>query len=312
MIEGRGQGMTADQPDDQQEELLDFLPQAELLEIPESNFSPGLLSFIWQRKAAISEEQAEVNLALRRDRFQQQVEQSKKRDDEHLRAEILFHEKMQEIQERTEQLLIRAQEEELLANEHMRQVEKRALVLCDGRRAYVDGKDDYRDEKGAVLQGADKEEAQRLREAKPNAATWSEHAEAAQRQEEARHLKEDVQKLHDDAGKENGQGLSTDELDAKRKNYDLSLSDYESKLRDLADKNATGSEKVTDDALGGSDYMAAYGGTERTISFASTLDKPQAATMGAAFTAAAAGQGAPVKPASAVPAPANPATAPSA
>jgi hypothetical protein len=309
MIEGRGQGMTADQSNDQQEELLDFLPEAELLEIPESNFGPGLLSALWQRKATVAEERAEAELTLRHDRFQH-MELSKKHDDERFRAEVLFHEKMQEIQDRTDQLLIRAQEEERLAKEHMQLVETRALVLGDGRRAYVDGKDSYRDESGAILQGVDKEEAHRLHEARPEAATWSERAGAIQREESTQNLRAKIEKLHEDAAKEDSRGLSPDQLDAKSADYEHRLAESESKLQALAAQNADGAQQISDETLGG-DYMATYGGTQRTTSFAATLDTSRNTTMSNEFTAAAAGQGAPVKLAPATPAPAIPA-APSA
>jgi hypothetical protein len=143
--------MTADKSEEQPEQILEFLPEAELLAIPESNFSPGILAAIWQRKATLKEEQVETELTLRHDRLQQRAELSREHDAEHLRAEILFRERMQEVEERSERLLVCAQEEELLAREHLKQVESRALVLADGRRAYVDGTDNYRDENGAAL-----------------------------------------------------------------------------------------------------------------------------------------------------------------
>jgi hypothetical protein len=307
--------MTADKSEDQQDQILDFLPEAELLAIPESNFSPGVLAAIWERKAAFKEEQAETDLIIRHDRLQQRAELSREHDGDRQHAETLFRQRMLEVEERSERLLQRAQEEELLAREHLNRVESHALVLGDGRRAYVDGKDNFRDESGATLRDGDKEEASRLHAAHPDASTWSEHTEAVQRQENAQQLREKVEKLRQDAAREDGKDLSTDQLDAKGKDYVRRLSNYENDLQTLADKNAGGSthEQVTDDTLGGSDYMAAYGGTDRTTSYAAKLDTaPRTATVSKDFAAAAAGQGAPVKPVPAGTAPATPGTAPSA
>lgn len=311
----RGRGMTADKSDDQQDQILDVLPEAELLAIPESNFSPGVLTAVWERKAALKEEQIETELVLKHDRLQQRAELSQEHDGDRRRAETVFRERMHEIEDRSEALLVRVQEEELLAHEHRRQVESHALVLSDGRRAYVDGKDNYRDEKGTTIRGDDKEEASRLHAAHPDASTWSEHAEAVQREESAQQLREKVEKLHQDAAREDGKGLSTDQLDARSQDYERRLSNYENNLQALADKNAADSSQgqVTDATLGGSDYMAAYGATDRTTSYAATLDKTsRAGTMTKDFATAAAGQGAPVKPAAPVPATAIPGSAPSA
>ena len=55
------------------------------------------------------------------------------------------------------------------------------------------------------------------------AATWAEKTDAEQQVEQTRQLREKVQKLHDDAGKEDGKGLSAKELDAKG-NAQLQLS----------------------------------------------------------------------------------------
>jgi hypothetical protein len=305
--------MTADKSEDQQDQILDFLPEAELLDIPESNFSPGVLAAIWQRKAALKEEQAETGLTLRHDRLQQRTELSREHDDDRRRAEFLFRQKMAEIEERSERLLQRAQDEELLAREHLKQVQSRALVLVDGRRAYVDGKDNYRDESGATLRDGDKEEASRLHAAHPNAATWSERAEAVQRQEKTRVITEKIENLRRDAAGEDGKHLSARELDDKSKVYEQRLSGYENDLKAMEDKNAVGPahQQVTDDVLGGADYMAAYE-RERTTSFAATLaTAPRTTTVAKDFAAATAGQAAPVKPRAPGPAPANPNNAPS-
>ena len=74
----------------------------------------------------------------------------------------------------------------------------------------------------------------------PNAATWAEKIDAEQQYEQTRQLKEKVQKLHDDDAKEDGTGLSAEELEAKSKDYDSRLSGYEKEFHhQTEDRTAT-------------------------------------------------------------------------
>jgi cytochrome b involved in lipid metabolism len=110
------------------------------------------------------------------------------------------------------------------------------------------------------------------------AARWTEKTDAEQQVEQTVQLREKVEKLHDAAGKEDGNGLSAKELQAKGKDYEGRLSGYEKQVeRQAQERTAALSvhEQITDATYGGSDYMVAYEGKDRTTSYAAALDGSQ-------------------------------------
>lgn len=181
----------------------------------------------------------------------------------------------------------------IVAREHLRGIDERAIALKDGRHVYVGSKGDYLDAHGRTLDGQDRDDAHALHQQNPKAATWAEKSDAEQQVENLRQLKERVQTLDHDAGKEDGKGLSTDELDSKHKDYAGRLSACEKEFQDQKEHRVAGiGKQVTDETYGGSDYMSAYEPSGRTTSYASTLDNANgAATLKKDFAPAAAGQG---------------------
>lgn len=286
--------MTTDKTVEQQLQDLEAMPEEELLVLPEANIPAGLLAAIWERTVAIKEKKQEEDTALRIDTQERRSEQSKKRDEECRRQEAFeqFQAAMHQVQDRSEKLLERLAQQEIVAREHLREIDERAIVLKDGRRVYVGGKGDYLDAQGKALDGQDRDDAHALHQLNPKAATWAEKSDAEQQVEQTRQLREKVQKLHDAAGGEDGKGLSARELDAKGNDYEKRLAEYEKEFRhDAAATNAP-HEQITDATYGGSDYMAAYEGKDRTTSYAGTLDGSQTTgNLKKDFAPAAAGQG---------------------
>jgi hypothetical protein len=286
--------MGSDKTIDQQLQDLEAVSESELLALPEANIPVGLLAAIWERTAAIKERKTEEDTVLRLDTQERRAEQSKERERDKARelAFEQFQATMHDVQERSEKLLERLAQREIVAREHLREIDERAIVLKDGRHVYVGGKGDYLDAQGRALDGQDRDDAHALHQQNPKAATWAEKTDAEQQVEQTRQLREKVQKLHDDAGKEDGKGLSTKELDAKGNDYEKRLAEYEKAFQH--DTTATNSphEQITDETYGGSDYMAAYEGKDRTTSYAATLDGSQpTGNLKKDFAPAAAGQG---------------------
>ncbi len=213
--------MGSDKTIDQQLQDLEAVSESELLVLPEANIPVGLLAAIWERTAAIKEKKTEEDTVLRLDTQERRAEQAKERerDDARERAFEQFQTTMHEVQERSERLLERLAEREISDRQRLREIDERAIVLKDGRHVYVGGKGDYLDAQGRALDGQDRDDAHALHLQNPKAATWAEKSDAEQQVENLRQLKEKVQTLDHDAGKEDGKGLSADQLEAKRKDY---------------------------------------------------------------------------------------------
>jgi hypothetical protein len=287
--------MGSDKTIDQQLQDLEAVPEAELLVLPEANIPVGLLAAIWERTAAVKEKRQEDETVLRFDTQERRVEQRKERERDVAREEALeqFQTTMHEVQERSEKLLERLAQQEIVEREHLREIDERAIVLKDGRHVYVGGKGDYLDAKSKTLTGQDRDDAHALHLQNPTAATWAEKTEVEQQIEHDRQLREKVQKLHDAAGKADGKGLSAKDMDAKGSDYQKRLAEYEKEFQRDAASAPSIHEKITDATYGGSDYMAAYEGKDRTTSYSAGLDGAQsAASLKKDFAPAAAGQGA--------------------
>jgi hypothetical protein len=289
---------------DQQLQELDTLPEAELLVIPEQNIPAGLLAAIWERTAAVKERKEAADSVLGRDDRQQRAVESKEHERQRRREQAFerFEATMRDVQQRSDRLAERIAEQEILARDRLRQIDARAIVLKDGRRIFVGQNGDYLNVQGGAIEGKDRDEARALHKQNPRVATWAERTDAEQQYEQTRQLREKVQKLHEHAGKEDGEGLSAEELEAKTKDYDSRLSGYEKEFqRQTEDRTAalSGHQQITDDTYGGADYMAAYENTDRTTSYAAKLDGTNnIAALRSTFAPAATGQGtqAAVKP----------------
>jgi hypothetical protein len=131
--------MGSDKTIDQQLQDLEAMPESELLVLPEANIPAGLLAAIWERTAVIKEKKQEDEAVLRLDTQERRVEQSKERARNEARelAFEQFQTTMHEVQERSEKLLERLAQREIVAREHLREIDERAIVLKDGRHVYV-------------------------------------------------------------------------------------------------------------------------------------------------------------------------------
>jgi molybdopterin converting factor small subunit len=150
--------MGSDKTIDQQLQDLEAVPESELLVLPEANIPAGLLAAIWERTAVIKEKKQEDETVLRIDTQERRVEQSKERarNDARELAFEQFQATMQDVQERSEKLLERLAQREIVARQHLREIDERAIVLKDGRHVYVGGKGEYLDAQGKALDGQDR------------------------------------------------------------------------------------------------------------------------------------------------------------
>ena len=163
-----------------EEDDLDALPEGELLTLPEGSIAPGWLTEFFARRAALIHQQDSNELALElsgdsslhlmifRD---SDPKEKRRRKDEEDRRRLLAEQELQEYRDRSDRLLARIEQEQIVVEKHRKEIEDNALKLHDGRRVYVDG-NQYRDEQGRVLEGRDRDEAAALHNQKPNASTW--------------------------------------------------------------------------------------------------------------------------------------------
>src|ERR1700680_2213613 len=119
--------MATDKTLDQQLRDLETLPEAELLAIPQQNIPAVLLAAIWERVAAVKGKKEEDDAFVRRSDRQQRAEgESKERNRERRREQAIeqFQKTMHDVQERSERLAERIAEQEILAREHLRQIDE--------------------------------------------------------------------------------------------------------------------------------------------------------------------------------------------
>jgi hypothetical protein len=270
---------------------------AELTSLPDAAIPAGALTEIWSRKASLTQQRNADELALelnpdytgphflKAGHVSQSEIQERQRQAE-LRA---YEQTMAEVQDRSQILLDRIDKQMIQDQERLQKIEQNAIHLHDGRAVYADVNGTFRDRQGALLQGNDAVEAQKLHEQKPGASTWSEKRQTQQDFDGLHQLREKVQTLHDSAKDSDGASLSEDQRAANAKNQQNELSDYEKQYSQQVEHDNAAlppQEKLTDDTFGGDDYMAAYAGT----SVASSLDGNKNKVLSASFSAAAAGQ----------------------
>jgi hypothetical protein len=248
-----------------EEDNLDALPEDELLTLPDGVIPPGWLSEFFARRAALIHQQDSNELALElsgdsslhlmifRD---MDPKEKRRRKEEEDRRRLLADQELQEYRERSDRLLARIEQEQLVVEKHRKEIEDNALKLHDGRRVYVDGSQ-YRDEQGRVLEGRDRDEADALRHEKPNASTWQDRQKTIEQADELERLKQKVLNDRQEAERGGDVSAANDRLSAYEKEFqnNLEAKPTEKAAKAPADLAASYS----------TDYMSAYG-DEYTIS----------------------------------------------
>jgi hypothetical protein len=247
------------------EDDLDGLPEGELLTLPEGSIAPGWLSEFFARRAALIHQQDSNELALElsgdsslhlmifRD---MDPKEKRRRKEEEDRRRLLVEQELQEYRDRSDRLLARIEQQQIVVEKHRKEIEDNALKLHDGRRVYVDG-NQYRDEQGRMLEGRDRDEAAALHNEKPNASTWQDRQTTIEQADELKRLKQKVLDDRQEAERGGDVSAANDRLSGYEKEFQNNL---ETKPTDIAAKPSAD--------LGASystDYMAAYG-DEYTIS----------------------------------------------
>jgi hypothetical protein len=248
-----------------EEDDLDALPEGELLTLPDGAIPPGWLSEFFARRAALIHQQDSNELALElsgdsslhlmifRDMDPKEKLRRKEEED---RRRLLAEAELQEYRDRSDRLLARIEEEQLVVEKHRKEIEDNALKLHDGRRVYVDG-NQYRDEQGRVLEGRDRDEAAALHNQKPNASTWQDRQKIIEQADELDRLRQKVLNDRQEAERGGDVSAANDRLSGYEKEFQNNL---ETKPTDIAAKAPTDLA-----ASYSADYMAAYG-DEYTIS----------------------------------------------
>jgi hypothetical protein len=222
----------------------DDLTDDQLLTVPGEDIPSGRLAEYFARRAMVVHDRAftETMLELSGDStrhlmiFAGQDPRERRRieDDSRRRAWLAS----QEMEEYRRRLARRIEEQLALVQERFDDIDRRAIKLHDGRRAYVDG-DHYVDGQGRVLTGVDDAEARAEHANNPHAATAQELAEAERQRRELERLQRDV---------EAGQGVEKQDA----------ASDYEKRFRQATETRSTEIEAKPDDYS--ADYMTAYAG----------------------------------------------------
>jgi hypothetical protein len=286
----------------------DIMSDAKLLAVPLFNVAPGNLSRLWARHSAILHQRDVDELALERSgdsgrpfmifRDQDPKEKRRREEEQRRQAWLAYEQAMLEIHERSDRLLARIEEQERIIEKRRKEIDENAIRLHDGRRVYVDG-DQFRDEEGRVLNGADADEAHERHRGKPDASTWADKKRIEDQLDEAQRFRQKILKEREEAMRD-GRNLGPDELERKRKEADQRMSNYDKEYHDkfettLADLAAKSQAELT--AAYNADYNNLDGGnsdTGRTTSYAKTQDGA-GRPLSANFTLAAEGQGAPEK-----------------
>jgi hypothetical protein len=237
--QNRGMDKDADLTDDQ------------LLTVPGGDMPPGWLTTFFTRRAEVSHQRELIEMSLERsgDSARHFIifpdmdpkERQRREEEERHRAWLAEQERL-EYQERTNRLVAQIDEQQRAIGKRRQEIEDNAIRLHDGRRAYVDG-DQYRDEQGRVLTGADRDEAAGQHKLHPEASTWADRQNAIDDAEAAKRLKDKV--LQD---RDSGAGTAAEKTQR--------LSGYEQEFQQQIEARAA--QTVADYSSG--DYMADLGG----------------------------------------------------
>ncbi|PYX53519.1 MAG: hypothetical protein DMG76_25265 [Acidobacteria bacterium] len=191
-------------------DITNGLSEEEELALPEDGTPASDLPAVWSRHDAIAEKKQadQINNELYNPNFsglhrlttpgEDAVAREKKERREHEIAYENFQRTMRSIQERTDVLLEALGEEERICRGRLDALNKRAIVMGDGRRVFVGGNGEYIDERdGHALRGNDRDEAHARHAHKLDAATWDERNEATDRYEKACRLRHEVLADHE-------------------------------------------------------------------------------------------------------------------
>ena len=182
--------------------------------------------------------------------------EKRRRKEEEDRRRLLAEQELQEYRERSDRLLARIEQEQLVVEKHRKEIEDNALKLHDGRRVYVDG-NQYRDEQGRVLEGRDRDEAAALHNQKPNASTWQDRQKTIEEADELARLKQKVLNDRQEAERGGDVSAANDRLSGYEKEFQNNLETTRTDIAAKAPADLAASYST--------DYMAAYG-DEYTIS----------------------------------------------
>lgn len=287
-------------------EEIQGLDEAEQLVIPEDAILPENLAEIWARNAAtkLKQDLDEFNLEMSEDfhgirhftRDDPDGKKAEQKEEEQRRREIYlqkleqFQETMDDVRERSDRLLERIDREERIARKRLQEDEEKAIRLRDGRRVYVGAKGQYVDEQGRELKGRDRDEARQRQQQSPDATTWAQRKEDAERYENDERMREQVQRFKEKAAAENGKGLSERELGATAKEEETGIAEYEAKFNDYEAHLPQGD--TLDKRLSTADYSAYETPDPQRTSYAGTVDGKPGSALGDHFTPAASGKGA--------------------
>jgi hypothetical protein len=280
----------------------DDLTDDELLNLPGDEIPSGRLAEFFSRRAGIVQQrQLGERIAELSGNSLHHFLLSPDRDprEKHRReeAERRWLAEMRDIRDREDRLLARIDEQQRIVEKRWQEIQDNALHLHDGRRAYVDG-NGYRDEQGRALNGADYDEANRLHEQNPNASTWDQRQKIQDQLDEAERLRQRVLKEQQEAQRD-GQGVSADELERRRKDAEQRMTGYEQEFHDRIESTQAALAAKPDiasayDAVMLDDYAGPAGGEGKTAAPDFTRAVAGPAEMGPAQRSVQpSGQGAP-------------------
>jgi hypothetical protein len=247
------------------EDDLDALPEGELLTLPDGAIPPGWLTEFFTRRAALIHQQDSNELALElsgdsslhlmifRD---MDPKEKRRRKEEEDRRRSLAEQELLEYRDRSDRLLARIEEQQLVVEKHRKEIEDNALKLHDGRLVYLDGSH-YRDEQGRVLEGRDREEADALHNQKPDASTWQDRQTTIEQADELARLKQKVLTDRQEAERGGDVSAANERLSGYEKEFQNDLETTRTEIAAKAPADLAASYST--------DYMAAYG-DEYTIS----------------------------------------------
>jgi hypothetical protein len=177
-----------------------------------------------------------------------------------------YEREMTEVRTRADRLMERLDEQERETRKRLAEADSRAIVLHDGRRVLVGGRDgEYIDEAdGRKLEGADRQEAQDLRQ--PNSETAAEQKAHKDRLMMIRDAKDHVRTAQE-LSQQDGKDLSPQEIKDREAQAAKELAVAEAKAKGVPDLD-TGVDTDMAAALG-----LAGPQSGRTASFAGTMEQ---------------------------------------
>ncbi len=232
------------------DDQIDKMPEAELLALPGEAIPSGRLTAFFTRRAEILRQGEWDEMVLERNGgtlrhfmiFAENDPKAREAREEAARRKQMEDERERLAYiERSDRLLADIDAQQRTIAKRRQEIEDRAIRLRDGRKVFVDG-DQYRDEQGRILTGADRDEAAGQHREHPEASTWAEREQAIRDAEEAQRIKDKI--LRD---RESGQGTTAEKT--KR------LSGYEQEFREKIEARAA--QPVAE--YGAGDYMAELG-----------------------------------------------------